>query len=152
MSNRPRGAKLWLMVVVVSLLSSVLIQGQSEGTRERRVREFVTAFNERNIDGMLALADENIQWLSINAATVSVETEGKDKLRQSMEKYFRSCPTCKSTLESVRPAGNRVTAMERATWSGKNGIKSQRGLSVYEFREDKILRVYYFPAEVEAKD
>jgi hypothetical protein len=38
--------------------------------------------------------------------------------------------------------------MERASWSGKNRAKSQRSLSVYEFRNGKILRVYYFPAEV----
>jgi hypothetical protein len=116
---------------------------------EKQVRAFVEAFNARDIDGMLAMADENIQWLSVDAAKISVETEGKAALRESMSRYFRSCPTCKSSLEWIQRAGSRVSAMERASWSGKSGAKSQSGLSVYEFRGDKILRVYYFPAEVD---
>ena len=117
--------------------------------REKLVREFVEAFNAREIEKMLELADESIQWLSIDGVKISVETEGKKALRDSMEKYFRDCPTCKSSLEWVQLAGSRVTAKEKASWVGKNGPKEQSGLSVYEFRNGKILRVYYFPADIE---
>lgn len=96
---------------------------------------------------MLELVDENLQWLSVDGAKVSIETEGKAALRQSMMRYFSSCPSCKSSLEWVQSAGSRITAMERASWSSKSEVKSQRSLSVYEFSGDKILRVYYFPAE-----
>ena len=123
--------------------------GNSSIEPEKQVRAFVEAFNARDIDGMLALADENVQWLSVDGAKISVETEGKAALRESMTRYFRSCPTCKSSLEWIQRAGSRVTAMERANWTGKSGAKSQSGLSVYEFGGDKILRVYYFPAEVD---
>lgn len=122
-------------------------QASSGGEQEKRVREFLAAFNDRKIDRMLELAAENIQWMHIDGAKVSIEVEGKAALRQSMERYFRSCSSCKSSLEWVQTAGSRVTAMERASWSGKDGPKSQRSLSVYEFQGDKILRVYYFPAE-----
>ena len=114
---------------------------------EVRVRNLVEAFNSRNIDAMLELVDENIQWLHVSGTKITVETEGKEALRQSMGRYFTSCSSCKSSLESVQRAGTRVTAMERASWTSKSGPKSQRSLSVYEFSGDKILRVYYFPAE-----
>jgi len=115
--------------------------------QEKHVRDFVEAFNARKIDAMLELVDENVQWLSISGAKISIETEGKEALRQSMGRYFSSCASCKSSLEWVQKAGSRVTAMERASWTSKTGPKSQSGLSVYEFGGDKIVRVYYFPAE-----
>ena len=148
-------SKLWLVVVAVSLVAVVTVSLESgtataQAEHETRVREFVAAFNTRNIEAMLGAVDENVQWLSVNEAKVTIETEGKNALRESMERYFRSCPSCKSSLEWVQKSGSRVTAMERATWSGKSGLKSQTSLSVYEFRNGKILRVYYFPADVEA--
>jgi len=124
---------------------------QSKTAQETRVREFVAAFNARNIDAMLEAADENVQWLSVDGAKVTIETEGKKALRQSMESYFRSCPSCKSNLEWIQSAGSRITALERASWTGKSGLKSQKSLSVYEFREGKIFRVYYFPADADIR-
>ena len=147
-----RSLRLWLVILVTAVgvpVSPVFRAVSSNVEPEKQVRAFIEAFNARDIDLMLALADENVQWLSVDGAKISVETEGKAALRESMVRYFRSCPTCKSSLEWIQRAGSRVTAMERASWSGKNGAKSQSGLSVYEFRGNKILRVYYFTAEVD---
>ncbi len=146
---------LWVMLLVIAVgapaspASTASGGFNSRAEPEKQVRAFVAAFNARDIDAMLTMADENIQWLIVDGAKVSVETEGRLKLGESMRRYFRSCPSCKSSLEWTQRAGSRVTAMERASWSGKSGPKSQSSLSVYEFRGDKILRVYYFPAEVD---
>ena len=115
--------------------------------REQQVRDFVAAFNARDIDKMLDSVDDKIQWLNIDGAKITIETDGKASLRASMTSYFQSCPSCHSTLEWVQSAGSRVTAMERASWTGKNGPLSQASLSVYEFGDKGIVRVYYFPAE-----
>lgn len=123
--------------------------GFDEPSSEEKVRQFVEAFNNRNLDQMLAAVDEKVQWLTVEGTKVAVETEGKQALSDSMKKYFKSCPSCRSSLVWVQTAGSRVTAMERATWTGKNGQKAQSSVSVYEFQEGKILRVYYFPAEGE---
>lgn len=115
---------------------------------EKRVRDLVDAFNARKLDAMLDLVHEDIQWLHVNGTKISVEVEGREALRESMRRYFSSCGSCKSSLEWVQTAGSRVTALERAGWTSKDGVaKSQTSLSVYEFSGDKILRVYYFPAE-----
>jgi hypothetical protein len=121
------------------------------GPQEEQVREFVAAFNARDLDKMIDAVDDGIQWLSVDGVKVTVVTEGKKALRESMERYFRECPSCKSALEWTQVAGSRVSAMERASWTAKGAAKSQSGLSVYEFRGGKILRVYYFPAEAGPK-
>jgi hypothetical protein len=150
----PFGSKITLRLGLVFLAMALVVPTSSEsrkatfgGEQEQRVREFVEAFNARKIDLMIEMTAEKIQWMIIDGAKISVETEGRAALRASMERYFRSCSSCRSSLEWVQTAGSRVTAMERASWSGKDGAKSQRSLSVYEFQEGKILRVYYFPAE-----
>ena len=118
-----------------------------EPEREKLVRQLVAAFNDRNISGMLEVLDEDAQWLSISGEKITVESSGKKLLRDRMASYFRRCQSCKSSLDWIQTTGNRVLAMERATWVSKTGLKSQASLSVYEFRNNKILRVYYFPVE-----
>jgi hypothetical protein len=142
--------KLFLIVIIFSLsINPVNVtSGSPIFDHEKQVRDFVAAFNARDLSKMLELTDDNIQWLSISGAKISIETEGKTALKASMEKYFSECPTCKSSLESVQVAGSRITAMEIARWTSKSGPKEQKSLSVYEFQGGKIIRVYYFPAEV----
>jgi hypothetical protein len=138
-----------MMTTILALaLAASLQAAPSPLGGEQQVRGFVEAFNSRNIDGMLALAADNIQWLSVDGPKVTLETEGKDPLRSSMAKYFQQCPTCKSDLLWLKTAGSRVTAHERATWTNKAGATvSQSSLSVYELKDGRIVRVYYFPVE-----
>jgi hypothetical protein len=115
--------------------------------QRERVDALIAAFNAHDVDAMLANVDDQIQWLNIEGSKLALEAEGKTELRQSMERYFRACPSCRSSLVWSQSAVSRLTALEQATWMGKNGPMSQSSLSVYEFRGDKILRVYYFPVE-----
>ncbi len=139
------------MMTIVALGMVIVLQESAPDASERQVRAFVDAFNTRNIDGMLALASDAVQWLSVDGAKVGVETEGKDALRASMTKYFQQCPSCKSDLVWLKTAGSRVTALERANWTNRAGVAvSQTSLSVYELKDGRIVRVYYFPAERDA--
>ena len=115
--------------------------------QETAVRRFVDAFNARDIDAMLAAADDGIEWASVDGPKVTIETSGKGALRDSMQKYFAQCPSCKSSLEWTKASGSRVAARERASWTSASGPRAQTSLSVYEFRAGKIARVYYFPVE-----
>lgn len=114
---------------------------------EQRVRDYVSAFNKREIDTMLGMVSDDIQWLSVVGDKITVETQGKAKLRESLAAYFKSTPSAKSELEWVRGTASRVAALERAAWQGKSGPKSQASLSVYEFSGGLISRVYYYPVE-----
>lgn len=132
------------------LLLSLLLLPQQPPSPETRVREFVQAFNARGLDAMLALTTDDVQWLSIDKAGMTIEAEGKDALRKSMTSYFAQCPTCRSEIVWIRDAGSRVVALERASWTARAGKVSQSSLSVYEFTDGRIVRVYYFPAERDA--
>ena len=97
---------------------------------------------------MLKMVSDDIQWLYVIGDKITVETKGKDKLRESMTVYFKSTPPgVKSEIEWIRATSTRVAAFERASWPSKTGTKSQASLSVYEFKKDKIIRVYYYPSE-----
>lgn len=111
------------------------------------VEQFVKSFNAQNSKAMATFVTENVQWLSVDGENILLEVQGKDNLIQSMNDYFKSCPTCRSEVSNIIVTKNRISAIEMASWQGANGVKSQRALSVYEFIGDKINRVYYFPAE-----
>jgi hypothetical protein len=102
------------------------------------------SFHITRLDGN---STTDIQWLSVSGDKITVETQGKDKLREFMTEYFKSTPTAKSELEWVQVAGSRVAAKEQASWQGKAGLKTQSSLSIYEFRGELIARVYYYPVE-----
>jgi hypothetical protein len=133
------------------LLQLVVTQGsfaaEAPNPNEQRVRDYVSAFNNREIDTMLGMVSDDIQWLSVAGDKITVETQGKPKLRESMAAYFKSTPSAKSELEWVQVTASRVAALERAAWQSKSGPKSQAGLSVYEFSNGLISRVYYYPVE-----
>lgn len=114
---------------------------------EQRVRDYVSAFNERKIDTVLGMVTDSIQWLSVMGDELAVETQGKQKLRESMEAYFKSTPSAKSELQWVQVTASRAAALENASWESKSGPKTQGSLCVYEFEDGLISRVYYFPLE-----
>jgi len=64
-----------------------------------------------------------------------------------MKGYFKSCPSFRSSLLKVMATQERISAWEEASWQTESGRKAQTSLSVYEFKDGLIQRVYYFPSE-----
>src|SRR5689334_10880900 len=123
-----------LLCIAILIIPQTLQAFTIEEDRVKQVRAFVDAFNARDLNVMLDFVDDNIQWMNIDGAKISIEVEGKAPLRKYMEGYYQSCSSCQSELVSVQMIGSRVTAMERASWEGKDGPRSQKAMSVYEFR------------------
>ena len=107
---------------------------------------FVAAFARHDLPAMLAFTHPDVEWLTISESTVLTETRGQEALAASMRSYFDSCPSCRSTVEVSSTVGNFVSAVETATWESKGVAKAQASLSVYEFADGKIRRVWYYPA------
>ena len=127
-------------------LTGAPLSAQACSPQETVVRQFVDAFNRKDLDGMMALADTGISWLSVIGDSTRLEVHGQAGLRVSMESYFRSLPTSRSTLETVRSMDRWVSAWERATWDAPEGPRTQFALSVYEVEDGRVRRVYYYPA------
>jgi hypothetical protein len=115
--------------------------------REKTVRTFVAAFNAKDPEAMSRLVTDDVEWMSIHNDQVHVETRGKAALQTAMSNYFAQCPTCRSELKHCMATRYRVSALEVASWRGKDGPTQQSSFSVYEFSGHRIRRVYYFPAE-----
>jgi hypothetical protein len=109
------------------------------------VAAFVAAYNRHDIDAMLALADTGIVWLSVAGDSVRVETRGAEALRRSLAGYFRSIPSARSVLGRMTSAGPWVTVHERAEWQSSSGSRAQTAVAVYEVRDGRVRRVWYYP-------
>lgn len=116
-------------------------------SREGIVRRYVAAFNAHDVEAMLSMVTDNVQWLSVNGDMITIETNNKEELHESMVSYFHSDTVCKTHLTHVFSTGTRVSALEVASAGTADGIQEQQSLSVYEFNGLLIERVYYFPVE-----
>lgn len=110
------------------------------------VEQFVAAFNDRNLTRIAELADDSLEWLSVSGSKIAVETAGEPALLESLKSYFASCPTCSSKVEIFAVRGPFVSTVERATWKRGDQLMSQDSFAIYEIREQRILRVWYYPA------
>jgi hypothetical protein len=137
-----------ILAIAFALLLAPLVHSEEPASSHlRTVEQFIVAFNAHDSGAMAGLVTDDVAWLSIAGDKLAVETSSKSELVASMDAYFKSCPTCQSVLSRTISTPDRVSAIEIASWQGKAGPRSQRGLSVYEFSAGLIRRVYYFPAE-----
>ena len=138
-----------LLIVFASFLIFVSNARSDElaSSHAKTVKRFVAAFNAHDSKAMATFVADDVEWLSITDKQIGVDASGKVNLIASMNAYFISCPSCRSELSNMIASTNRVSAIEVASWQGKSGVKSQTAISVYEFSNGLITRVYYFPAE-----
>lgn len=108
------------------------------------VEAYVAAFNAQDSAAMARMVTDDVQWLTVNGASVSVETAGRSELVNAMDSYFASCASCRSKLVDVQVLGSRVSVIEEASWLAGDERRAQSSIAVYEFSGSRIARVYYF--------
>jgi ketosteroid isomerase-like protein len=105
------------------------------------------AFNNEDVDGMLALAHDEIEWISIGDSELSIETTGKEELAESMASYFESVDT-RATVEGTMVNGRFVSFVERVRFNTRSGEeKTQASSAIAEIVDGKIRRLSYYPAQ-----
>ncbi len=134
-------------LVLLLIFAPLVLPSEPASPQNNIVGRFIAAFNAHDSNAMAELVADDIEWLSIAGEQVTVELKGKDKLVESMNAYFKSCPTCRSELSGVVSTTSRVSAVEIASWQGDSGPRAQRAISVYELSGGAISRVYYFSAK-----
>jgi len=106
-----------LLTVALALSLSTGMAGQSptgKNEAEQKVLNFVTAFNQQDVDAMLALASTDVTWMSVSGETISKEASGAENLKASMLDYFSTHPLSFSSIEQIQSSGPWVTTLERA--------------------------------------
>ncbi len=119
----------------------------SARTHTQIVQGYIEAFNARDVDAMLSMVSDDIQWLNLDGQQLMEETGDRAALGRAMRDYFASGDACTSRLSQVFATGSRVSALEVAVTPSAEGPQEQRCLSIYEFAGQLIKRVYYFPPE-----
>ncbi len=111
------------------------------------VDRLLQAFNDHDVDAMLAGVTDDIGWYYVQDAAVTVEAEGKQALRKGMTGYFKAIPSARSAFEESMVSGAYVTVRERASWRQQEQDLSQSSLAVYQVRDGLVARVWYYPVE-----
>ena len=135
-------------VAVISAVAAIamLSGGAFAGTSAETVKHYVQAYNDRDVEKMLASVATDIRWMSVAEDAVSVETSNRIELRAAMSAYFLSTSNTRSELRSIVESGPFVHTVEEAFWSTADGVKSQCSMAIYELAEQKIRNVWYFAA------
>lgn len=112
------------------------------------VNAYVAAYNDRDIDAMVALMHDDIEWLAVEGGQVSAMARGKADLVAQLREYVASPAATTSTLSDSVINGRFIAVTETASWISPDGdTRSQAALAVYELEDDLIRRVWYYPAQ-----
>ncbi len=132
-------------VVLVSCTS--IVNGDEHGQSNRStVERYVGAFNACDIDSAAGLMHDDIEWLSIADAGVDTVSAGKANLVSESRAYMANGCSTQSVLSDWSVNGPFVTVIETAKWRTTDGqARSQSATAVYEVRDLKVRRVWYFP-------
>ncbi|MBI3886380.1 MAG: nuclear transport factor 2 family protein [Opitutae bacterium] len=112
------------------------------------LRAYLAAFNRHEADAVAAFCADDLKWFSVGAdGKIGTDAENRPQLRDWLVGYFKSLPTVHSEFLALEQTGPILTVRERASWDNKAGQRvSQQAIGVYEVRDSRIVRVWYFPA------
>jgi hypothetical protein len=138
-----------------SLLLSLLLVALPLSAQEiapdyaKRVRDFVAASNQQNVDAMISATEPEFRWIQVVGDRATVEVAGHSDLRAWLESYFASTPEAHAEVGPVAVHGLFASTVETASWKRADGKKAvQTATSVYEFAPDgRIRHVWYFNAQ-----
>ncbi|HET7535716.1 MAG TPA: nuclear transport factor 2 family protein [Candidatus Didemnitutus sp.] len=110
------------------------------------VEKQLAAFNRHDPDALADGVSEDFVWYSVTSDSTAIESKSREKLREGMKAYFKSFPDVSSKIEGVVAAGAFVSFRETASWTSKNGPRSQSSIGIYEVHDGLITRIWYYPA------
>ncbi len=80
------------------------------------VREYVAAFNAKDLDAMIRVVASDIVWMSVSGDSLTDVGRGVDAFRRMIAGYFRAVPSARSELSKIDATGPWVTTHERTRW------------------------------------
>lgn len=139
--------KILSMKSFMSLLF-ILFSAASYGQDEQLMAVFndqVDAYNKGDVKRLVDNVSDDFKWFYITADTLLLEVSGKENFRKSMEQYFSAGHNSISSIEESAVDGNRISFKEVVHYKNKKGeTVSASAMGIYELKDDKIFRVWYF--------
>lgn len=137
-------SELVMRLVIGLFLLALSVYAQSKKTL---VENFYSAFNAHDVEKMASFVSDDINVLYINKNTVVQDVKNIDMLKSSMTSYFSSIQSARSEIQNIMISGSYVSVHEKVSWISNGSVKSQFALGVFEIRNNKICRVWYYPSE-----
>ena len=136
------------------LLSRTAVAGAQRAVTSPRdttpvsvVREYVAAFNAKDLDAMMRVVASEMVWMSVAGDSLTDVGRGIDAFRALIAGYFRAVPSARSELSTIDATGPWVTTHERTRWTAStSGIGGQTSLVVYEVRDGLIRHAWFYPS------
>ncbi|HYW32595.1 MAG TPA: nuclear transport factor 2 family protein [Gemmatimonas sp.] len=111
------------------------------------VREYVAAFNAKDLDAMMSVVASEVVWMSVAGDSLTNVGRGIDAFRRMIAGYFRAVPSARSELIKIDATGPWVTTHERTRWeASSSGVGGQTSLVVYEVRDRLIRHAWFYPS------
>ena len=135
------------LIVLIFFFVFLLMSNQGFAQQKKEIailNNQIKAFNDRDIDLLVENIDENFEWFFITSDTMWVEVSGREQFRNGMESYFNSIPTVRSEISDLAIVGDRISFKETVYWENKKEKFSQEALGVYQIKNSKIFRAWYY--------
>ena len=132
-----------VMLVSLGCLAPTAAGAQeTEGlTALATVETFMAAFNRHDPDAMAELVAVDFELYYVDEdGTSALAMTGPEQLRTEMVGYFADRPSVRSEIAGAVDGPVFVSFREQI-------VGGQSSLAVYEVREGRIKRVWYYPAE-----
>lgn len=133
--------------VPATLLLWVLVAGGAlagESGEDRSlsiVKRLIDAFNGHDAQAMAAqVSDEFELFYVAENGESELSVRGRDALAREMTAYFEAHPSVRSVVDGAIEGNVYISVRERI-------VGGDSSIAVYEVRDGKVRRAWYFPAE-----
>ena len=146
-----RGQLVLLGILLLGRPAAAGAQGAVPSPRDTTptavVREYVAAFNAKDLDAMMRMVASEMVWMTVTGDSLTDVGRGIDAFRRMIAGYFRAVPSARSELRKVDATGPWVTTHERTRWDAPpSGVGGQSSLVVYEVRDGLIRHAWFYPS------
>lgn len=105
----------------------------------RVVLAFNEAFNQHDVDGMMALMSEECVFENTSPAPDGTVYEGKSDLRKFWQDFFQQSPEAHIKIEEIFSMGERCIMLWRYSWVDSDGEAGHvRGADIFLVRNELI--------------
>lgn len=114
------------------------------------IEDYLNAYNSFNVDGMIELLHESVEFRNISNGVVDTETKGIDQFRALAEQSLRIFSTRCQTMKNITIIGDKAEI--EIDYEGKlaidlpNGLKAGntlnlKGRSIFHIKDGKLVVV-----------
>ncbi|MCP5117066.1 MAG: nuclear transport factor 2 family protein [bacterium] len=135
------------LCAVLATTTGVAPAWAEEPSAAEVVKALLAAFNDHSPERMAELVSEDFELFYVAESETTLGLRGPEALQTEMRGYFGNLPTVRSEAEISVASGSYVAFKETVSWQHEGEERSQLSLVVYQVRDGKIRRAWYYPAE-----